>query len=123
VGEEAQAWPERAGKEWQMSERIKQREDEKACESCEYPAKILTPYRHRRNYGRSDVTEESKTILLCELCASTVAGTATQYPDQFPSEIHTLQTLCFIGNAILDALPVSHEIAHPDPSAQERKGK
>lgn len=86
-----------------MSERIKQREDEKECESCHYPAKELTEYPNRRNEFRRDVTEEAKTILLCELCANTPAGTAKQYPDQFP-QANVLQTICFIGNALLDAL-------------------
>ena len=86
-----------------MSERIKEREDGKVCESCGYPAKELTEYPHRVNKYRNDVTEESKTLLLCELCAHTDAGTAKQYPQQFDN-VSTLQTLCFIGNAILDSL-------------------
>lgn len=87
-----------------MADRIKDREDELTCDSCRYPAKDLTSYNHRLNQFRADVTEEAKKILLCELCASTSAGTAKQYPNQFEGEINTMQTLCFIGNAILDAL-------------------
>lgn len=87
-----------------MLERVKPREDEQECGSCGYPAKELTLYPHRRNEFREDVTEESKKILLCELCAFTNAGAATQYPEQFPSEMYTLQTICFVGNTILDAI-------------------
>lgn len=78
--------------------------EEKECSSCGITGIELTEYPHRGNQFRTDVTEESKTILLCKLCASTAAGTATQYPAQYRESYAVLQTICYVGNLILLAI-------------------
>ena len=77
-----------------MSDRVQQRKDERECDSCHYPAKNLTEYIRR---------DEKKT--LCELCASTDAGSVLDYPRNYDAQVAPiLRTLCFIGNLILDTL-------------------
>lgn len=42
---------------------------------------------------------------LCDLCAATMTSTAVlQYPDQYQGQAQTMQTLCYVGNAILAAI-------------------
>ena len=75
----------------------------KECESCAYPAKKLKAYRMTRNFTNPEKKQEK---MLCILCASTMAGTACEYPEQYHTahEDQILQAICFVGNAILDAI-------------------
>lgn len=41
---------------------------------------------------------------LCDLCSTTFASTAQHYPDQHEGQVATLQAICYVGNAILDAI-------------------
>ncbi len=63
------------------------------CDSCGYPAPLAT--------FQSAPTNEPKTI--CELCAGTYAGSALDYPSQYPNA-DVLKTICHVGNAILAEL-------------------
>jgi hypothetical protein len=63
------------------------------CFSCGFETDALKSY---RRYDRDDAW-------LCALCASTMAGRAQKYPDQFPNR-DVLQTICYVGNVILEAL-------------------
>jgi hypothetical protein len=77
--------------------------DTKTCESCDYPATELRVYQMTRYFGRPDMPQHR---LLCKLCAATMAGTASEYPEQFHTahENYILQTICYVGNTILDAI-------------------
>lgn len=72
------------------------------CECCQYGGDIkLTEYDgppHRKN----------EKNWLCELCSSTFAGSSLDYPSQYP-EAKTLQTICYVGNVILDAIKKSKQ--------------
>ena len=68
------------------------------CLSCRYVTEVT-------DFAWDINCEEDKhrpPMLLCELCANTPAGTALQYPHG--KDRHTLQTLCWIGNCILDEI-------------------
>lgn len=38
---------------------------------------------------------------LCRLCASTLAGNAYDYPEQYQGQAAVLKTICYVGNTIL----------------------
>ncbi len=65
------------------------------CQSCAYETDRLKyyPFALRQEEG----------MWLCELCASTHAGNACEYPNQYP-ERKTLATICYVGNVILAAI-------------------
>lgn len=66
------------------------------CDSCGYQT-ALKPY--QRGFP-----EQGEPAHLCDLCASTRAGNAQEYPRQYEGQTAILQTICYVGNAILDAL-------------------
>lgn len=49
-----------------------------------------------------DISEENKGKWLCDLCASTLTGSALDYPTHYDAP--TLRTICYVGNAILATL-------------------
>jgi ribosomal protein L37AE/L43A len=69
------------------------------CESCNFETSALKDY--RKGIRR----DESKW--LCELCASTHAGSALEYTRQYEGQRVILQTICYVGNLILSRLPPS----------------
>lgn len=71
------------------------------CDSCRFET-ALKRYDNHRSIGLHASGPKSKW--LCELCASTMAGNAHEYPEQYRGERATLQTLCYVGNAILTEL-------------------
>lgn len=40
----------------------------------------------------------------CNLCASTMASRAHEYPEQFRGQEHVLKAICYVGNEILKAI-------------------
>lgn len=70
------------------------------CLSCGFGTTHLTGYPRRRNINYAEGCE---TKWLCDLCASTDAGTAVDYPTQYP-DIASLRTVCYVGNVILAAI-------------------
>lgn len=77
------------------------------CESCEFNMQEVQPYTINRHLGsREDMSERNTHKWLCILCASTMAGNAFEYPEQYP-ERDVLQAICFVGNAILANLSAS----------------
>lgn len=84
-----------------MSDRIQDRKDEQECSACGYPAKELKEYRNQNIIG----PHANEKKLLCELCARTMLGTYTDYPDQHKGpELSVMRQITFVANAILDAL-------------------
>jgi hypothetical protein len=69
------------------------------CESCGYAAPVRTFQHHEPGGDFAKMVD----VELCALCASTSAGNALEYPGQYP-ELNALRTICFVGNAILEAL-------------------
>lgn len=76
------------------------------CGSCGYETDC-TAYENRGKEGwhrhSRDRVPKGFVLWKCDLCAGTLAGAATQYPAQYPN-VDVLQTICFVGNAILDAI-------------------
>ena len=68
-----------------------------ACENCAFETKEIKAY---KMYRKSPVTQYK---WLCDLCASTPAGNAYEYPEQFHN-VPLFQTVCYIGNAIIQAI-------------------
>ena len=63
------------------------------CHGCGYTTRVeyFPP--------RSSAIEEK---WLCRLCAATFSGNAVDYPTHYDAP--TLATICYVGNAILDAV-------------------
>jgi hypothetical protein len=76
------------------------------CESCNFKTAALVAYRQNRYLGsRQDTSEKETHKWLCLLCASTMAGTAAEYPEQYGDHAgDILQAICFVGNMILSSL-------------------
>ncbi len=77
-----------------------------SCESCQFEGAALKAYRQNRWIGsRQDTSEKETHAWLCSLCASTMAGTAAEYPEQYGDHAgDILQAICYVGNAILSKL-------------------
>jgi hypothetical protein len=75
-------------------------EQPEECDCCQFKTEALKPY---------EVFFASKAVQtthkwLCELCASTYAGNAYEYPEQYPYQVATLRAMCYIGNVLLKAI-------------------
>jgi ribosomal protein L37AE/L43A len=64
------------------------------CQSCGYETH-LKPYENGM---------PRQTYWLCELCAGTLAGNAVAYPGQYGEAGTVMKTICYVGNAILEAI-------------------
>lgn len=71
------------------------------CEGCNFATAQLEDYGTGALASSSEFRPAHKW--LCSLCANTYAGSAVQYPRQYP-ERNVLFTICYIGNAILQKL-------------------
>lgn len=80
------------------------------CASCGWETENLTAYTNQkaRNFGHEKYNEDSLYHWICNLCASTITSTALSYPAQI-HDVQVLQTICYVGNAILAALRPSKE--------------
>lgn len=78
-------------------EAIEGTEKPEQCESCQFETDAIKAYRTTRNFPRGPCPDK----WLCDLCASTIAGNAHEYPEQFPGTHDVVRTICFVGNAIL----------------------
>jgi hypothetical protein len=85
-------------------------ENEKSeeCDSCGFRTEALIAYPVRRNFPK-----ESAPKWLCDLCASTMAGNAHEYPEQFREGRagDVMKTICFVGNTILAAIASARDAA------------
>jgi hypothetical protein len=72
------------------------REKPEECDCCQYETDALESYRsHSQADGR----------WLCALCAGTTTSTCDEYPENHdPDKVEIIKTICYVGNAILDAL-------------------
>jgi mannose/fructose-specific phosphotransferase system component IIA len=66
------------------------------CDACHYETDALTRY--------DDRIADVKVLWLCDLCAGTPCGTAARWPRQYGEQARVLQTICYVGNALLEAL-------------------
>ncbi len=66
------------------------------CNSCGYETAALTRYER--------TTRQGEPFWFCALCAGTIAGNAAEHPTHFEDAGATLQTICYVGNVILDAI-------------------
>lgn len=83
---------------------IKHRPEE--CQFCNFETEALRAYRVYRWLGSGIDTSTKETHKwLCLLCASTMAGSAQEYPEQYGNHANDfLQAICFVGNVILSKL-------------------
>lgn len=68
------------------------------CCSCGFKTEEL------EEYGPTAFQKPARTKWMCLLCASTMAGNAYDYPDQYRENADVLKTICFVGNTILRAI-------------------
>lgn len=82
------------------------------CEMCQSEVATLKAYSNTSAMGVGAKTHESHKWL-CLLCASTMAGTACEYPNQFRSDrdYDILATICFVGNAIIEEIRKSKGVS------------
>lgn len=67
-------------------------EKSEMCHSCGFET-------HELKYYGPSVFGKTDGKWLCDLCASTFAGTAVDYPTHYDGP--TLATICYVGNVIL----------------------
>lgn len=67
-----------------------------ACESCDYPAPLQI-------YGGKSISPDER-FWFCDLCAATASANSQIYPEQYRENHQVLQTICYVGNAILAAI-------------------
>lgn len=76
------------------------------CDCCDYETAALESY--RPNVGARSQRER----WLCRLCAGTMTSTYDEYPEQHDHDaLALMKTVCYVGNAILDALAVCRRAA------------
>lgn len=71
-------------------------EKPEACECCDSTDVPLKTYGMNRHWPQED-----KKKWLCILCASTAAGNAFEYPEQYRGSADILSAISFVGNMIL----------------------
>jgi hypothetical protein len=71
------------------------------CDSCHFQTDDLKMY-HDRIAGLRH--PEKADGWLCELCASTLAGNAWRWPEQYGDSGNTMRTVCYVGNVVLAAI-------------------
>lgn len=81
-----------------MSDDVKVPEKPEECEACQFETTELESYRSREVDPRGPVHH-----WFCALCAGTMSSNAVQYPALYPNK-DVLHTICYVGNAILQAL-------------------
>lgn len=69
-----------------------------ACESCDFVTAEIAKYSMMRFFP----AQPNRVKWLCELCASTMAGSAFEYPEQYPDKSgEILRAICYVGNSII----------------------
>lgn len=74
------------------------------CDCCDYPTEFLTRYDNM--HGR-DTPPQGVTVWYCGLCAGTETSAMNRHLGPDPVQRSTykmMRTLCYVGNAIIDAL-------------------
>ncbi|HEX2242023.1 MAG TPA: hypothetical protein VHK27_01955 [Gammaproteobacteria bacterium] len=72
-----------------------------ACECCNFETKELKPYETNRYFPKQPV----ETKWICKLCADTMTGAFSDYPNQHNADsLEIMKTICHVGNAILAEL-------------------
>lgn len=85
------------------------------CESCSSDVAELKAYRNTRYFGSRQVAPETHTHKwLCSLCATTMAGSGTEYPEQYREgkDLEILQAVCYVGNAVMAEIQKLREEIH-----------
>lgn len=85
---------------------LEMKEQPEECDSCEFKTGELKAYESMRFDSMESYTlpkEERPHKWLCILCASTMTGSALDYPLQYP-DARVMRTICFVGNAILEEI-------------------
>jgi hypothetical protein len=72
-------------------------DDPPECDSCHF----VGPVKGYETFAPGPMKGQTKH--LCALCASTLAGNALEYPDQYPHR-DVLRTICYVGNVLLAAI-------------------
>ena len=82
---------------------LPEEERPEGCDACLHETAPLKSYAMNRN---APVFTEKKW--LCYLCASTFAGVAFEYPEQYPDR-KTMYSINYVGNEILLAIKAQRE--------------
>lgn len=82
------------------------REQPEECEGCSFATTALKWYDNTRYQWGVHAGRGPKGKFLCSLCASTMAGNAVEYPEQYHDgqDSAILFAICYVGNTILAAL-------------------
>lgn len=73
------------------------------CQCCGYVTNNLQRFENMGTTIAGGGKTRKDTFWYCDLCCSTPASNAHRYPGQYP-DTATMQTVCYVGNVILDAL-------------------
>ena len=100
---------------WYVDEDGIQTDDTQVCDMCAadvpvYGFNYLPP---SKEYARGEKR------FLCDLCASTPAGSAQQYPRQYEGQVPILQTINYAANAVL--LQMGKWPTRPEPAIPESR--
>ena len=80
------------------------REKPKSCDCCDYETASLTQYTDQMTTIGGGGGTRRDDFWYCDLCAMTPASTKSRYPNYQPSNMQVIQTVCLVGNKIIDAL-------------------
>lgn len=75
------------------------------CDCCQFKTEQLVAYGTTRGSPKQPCPDK----WLCDLCASTMTGTAHEYPEQYAegNAYEVMRTICFVGNTVLAAIAAS----------------
>lgn len=65
------------------------------CDCCSFPTVKL---------NRAELAVSKEPHMLCDLCFSTYTGNAFEAPRNYPNQLAIMQTVCYVGNIIMDKL-------------------
>lgn len=71
------------------------------CDFCGFVTDELQAFDHR---GGTSVRLGGETMWLCDLCASTPASSAHEFPAHYKGEVAIMKTICYVGNVLLAAI-------------------
>ena len=49
-------------------------------------------------------------VEMCKLCAATLAGNSLEHPNGYGQSGYVMQTVCYVGNVILDAIKLMGQV-------------
>lgn len=80
------------------------REKPEECDCCGFVTTELQLFKAQDTTIAGGGKTRQDDFWYCDLCCSSPASVYNRYPNQTPSNTQVMQTVCYVGNAILAAL-------------------